>query len=899
MKSRSEARWIIGISSFLVVSLFAVMRDAGAQAAVSTACLKCHSSSGWLDNGPTSNDVKAHNALAEQLPLNLSPAPSGSPFYKIGDAYSGSIHSTPSFAPTLTDQVTCQGCHGNARNAHFGTTAIPSTSTCGNCHDTSAFLSTAHANSNSSPDIFFDQLGKGKTKATTFTSLIDPPVALYKSNQKTAVTRNLRIEECSVCHNYALQYPHYTKGIAQGKIPDPQVGCAACHNAHIPAPSGSQLPTVSSTVSVARVSGSTVLSATPGVGRQVSYRNLKPYKVDDTGAQNLNAGTWRRGSQYAISNLTILTGTGTMSSGPNRFTSSAGGFLANVQADDTLFISGTASTSTTLPANATPTPNAPITVQATLDKAGFEIVSVIDDNTLEISPTPTRSTNVTYTRAGGTSTLSVAVPLTGSFSFEIRNMNTNTETLCGSCHTQGTYKYSVFGKKPDKTFVDVSATHNKNVLAQYRNSGHADITTPAFEEFSARPYGGSHATTYPFDMSITGSGGVGTLRNGGNTKFDLTVTPSATSAYLVASGNTSLPLMGSNNYTCFQCHNGFATIDYLLDRQGTPDASVLWGDANPTCYTCHDPHQAGAGKNVRIPVKLAYNSRFVDATKNPRGGINKFLDGTDIPPNVGTSIICLFCHQGRESGLTVYKAIKAANASLDPYTSPNTVINSTSGISFVNSHYLDTGSVVWSRNAWEFFFSGTAQRYYKGVPAHQETNCTGCHMGEANADNTEGGHTWKPKLETCKQCHSEGITKFEDIPATGDFDGDGTVKTAFEEIGTLGDPALGDSGLLGQLKARLAAQTPPIYYNPAQNPYFFANTGSTTNFTAWTTSTLAAAFNLNLLYKSGNCVPYHNVFYGAQILQDSLKALGVDTSAYDRGPTNRSATDYRTIVVNP
>ena len=99
-------------------------------------------------------------------------------------------------------------------------------------------------------------------------------------------------------------------------------------------------------------------------------------------------------------------------------------------------------------------------------------------------------------------------------------MQTNSETLCSSCHTQGKYKFSAWGKKQDGDFIDVAQTHNSNVSTQYANSGHADITAAAFEEFSARPYGTSHVTTYPFDMSITGSGGVGSLRNKGNTLFE-------------------------------------------------------------------------------------------------------------------------------------------------------------------------------------------------------------------------------------------------------------------------------------------------------------------------------------------------------------------------------------------
>jgi hypothetical protein len=161
------------------------------------------------------------------------------------------------------------------------------------------------------------------------------------------------------------------------------------------------------------------------------------------------------------------------------------------------------------------------------------------------------------------------------------------------------------------------------------------------------------------------------------------------------------------------------------------------------------------------------------------------LDGTDIPSNAGTGIICLFCHQGRESGLTVYIAIRKANAALDPYANPDTTIDAIDGISFANPHYLDSGSILWSKNAWEYIFGGVAQQYYNGVPAPQELNCTGCHMGEASADGLEGGHTWKPRLETCQQCHGQSITSFQNIPAVGDYDGDGTVTTAFNEIGTI------------------------------------------------------------------------------------------------------------------
>jgi hypothetical protein len=190
----------------------------------------------------------------------------------------------------------------------------------------------------------------------------------------------------------------------------------------------------------------------------------------------------------------------------------------------------------------------------------------------------------------------------------------------------------------------------------------------------------------------------------------------------------------------------------------------------------------------------------------------------------------------------------------------------------------------------------------------------GCHMSkepsEAFGKNEEGGHTWKPQLETCKECHVQvpEITKFSDIrPFTPvDYDGDGVFGTVFEEIGTItaNTPQNGGStgtGLFGQLVAALKAQG--ILYNPDVYPYFNSSTAPFPSFTAWTTNTLSAAFNLSWAYKSGACVYYHNSKYVVQILHDSLRALGAPPPAAAFRPAGpRPALDYRgdpRIVINP
>lgn len=446
------------------------------------------------------------------------------------------------------------------------------------------------------------------------------------------------------------------------------------------------------------------------------------------------------------------------------------------------------------------------------------------------------------------------------------NNELNIERLCAACHTVGTFKNSG------------GATHQKDVYTQWKQSGHADRTAAAFAEFSANPqyydpaYDTDHQTSYPIDMSkstFSSTGPANTTRNAGN-----------------------------NNFVCFRCHNGLTSLAYQDNVEGTTDAPVIFGDVTVTCITCHDPHEdvPGQTNNTRKPVLMTkYSSTQVTFSGNV------FLDNTPVPDETGNETICIFCHQGRESGYTLFwRKLRSGS----PLT----------GSSFLNSHYLGTGAMLWGRNAYEF-----GNKQYASVVEHQQTNCNGCHMSEGITDDI-GGHTWKIISDddavvnnaTCNSaaCHNNRV------PATnsgGQFDNfrDSVLDPAnnYDGIGGANGIAVEIANLSIQLKDLLQANG--VYYNDLAYPYFFTSGTYTTNFTAWTLPIYKAAFNLNFVIKGlpsmattqvgepNTTAAVHNYKYIIQILRDSydnLQANGVggqtNRSAQPRPAGTRPATNY-------
>jgi hypothetical protein len=375
---------------------------------------------------------------------------------------------------------------------------------------------------------------------------------------------------------------------------------------------------------------------------------------------------------------------------------------------------------------------------------------------------------------------------------------TSTELVCASCHTKGRYKFAG------------TATHQNDTFSQWTSSAHHDRVGIPWNEIAT--------SAYPLDLSKP--------------------TVAAPTA-------------------CQKCHNGLATIDYMgpidpATRRPTTK-SYVWGGAFAVCITCHDPHADGAGhtKNVRTPVFMTnYTGVFVGAFMG-----NVFLDTQPLPSNAGNSSICIFCHQGRESGLDLYKAKLA----------PERVAFGNITGNFKNNHYLGTAAMLWGANAYEL-----GGKSYTANFAHQQTNCVGCHMANPTVPVNVGGHTWRPNPASCNPCHS-AITAATDLsldPGAGFLTTSRATTDTTNYSGNSASIAIAQQiqDLQNYIIALLAANG--VFYDDTVNPYFFNNAipativngtanphRSATAFRQWTPPVYKAAFNLAIAAKANPSAP--------------------------------------------
>lgn len=323
---------------------------------------------------------------------------------------------------------------------------------------------------------------------------------------------------------------------------------------------------------------------------------------------------------------------------------------------------------------------------------------------------------------------------------------------------------------------------------------------------------------------------------------------------------------GTVDASCTRCHAPSEGFDYYIANFALP-ASGYPATYGFTCETCH----TGAGFTTgNAPLKSVSKVIF------PSG--NTINNTTS-----DSSFICMTCHQGRESKVSVDAAITAwVDTNANGYSDSA----DTKPLSFKNVHYLPAGATLYGSDAGVGYeYSGKS---YTGKWGHFDDSaikCVYCHKP------SESNHSFDPVFDAavCGVCHTEvtdgDITKIRK-GRSSDYDGDGsTTEKLSDEIAGL------QADLLAQMQSVATALGKPIAYSAASYPYFFNDTNangivdtdeatSANAFKSWTPALLKASFNYQFSVKEPGAWA-HNTKYMIQLLIDSIKDLG-GTKTYSR-----------------
>lgn len=296
--------------------------------------------------------------------------------------------------------------------------------------------------------------------------------------------------------------------------------------------------------------------------------------------------------------------------------------------------------------------------------------------------------------------------------------------------------------------------------------------------------------------------------------------------------------------SCAKCHSADGLPTFLAEG-----VNVSTQPANGfQCATCHNDLQE-------------FTLHEVTEVKFPSGATLAFED----PENN----LCLMCHQGRESTVSVDKAIGDTEAD---------VVSET--LKFRNPHYFAAGATLFGGDAMGAYqYEG---KEYVGLNKHSKVNqCTDCH----------NEHSLEVDWESCVECHEE-VTSAADMQNIRynfvDIDGDGDDEEGlYFEVQTVLDtlmPAI-------QVYAAETAGS-PIVYDAHAYPYWFVDTNGDgvadpeevsfdNGYATWTPRLLRAAYNLQWASKDPGAYT-HNGAYILQVLIDSLEDIGGDVTAMSR-----------------
>lgn len=296
---------------------------------------------------------------------------------------------------------------------------------------------------------------------------------------------------------------------------------------------------------------------------------------------------------------------------------------------------------------------------------------------------------------------------------------------------------------------------------------------------------------------------------------------------------------GEVSSRCAKCHTTSGYEQFI----GTGTVSAQPPADGVECEACHSDPDRGTLRD------------HTDVT---------FPSGVEIE-GLGPEALCMECHQGRASKLTVDEDIADANVPDDDTVS--------SDLGFVNIHYhvaaaTQFGTVV--KGGYEY----DGNLYDARFPHVTGYNaCYTCH----------NPHSLHVDLGPCNTCHT-GVRDPKDIRYYGsfvDYDGDGDMEEGiYYEIPTFKDRLY---AAIQRYAARIIGS--PIGYDSHSYPYFFNDTNGNgvidsseanygNRYASFTARLLKACYNYQVALKDPNAFA-HGGKYVIQLLYDSIADLSM------------------------
>ncbi|NOY79224.1 MAG: T9SS type A sorting domain-containing protein [Calditrichaeota bacterium] len=251
----------------------------------------------------------------------------------------------------------------------------------------------------------------------------------------------------------------------------------------------------------------------------------------------------------------------------------------------------------------------------------------------------------------------------------------------------------------------------------------------------------------------------------------------------------------ANREGCAECHSGYGFI-HKIDPNSALEKTT--GFPQTTCAVCHDPHSADVEHQLRTEADVT-------------------LKNGDVISFGGAGKLCMNCHHARQDAATYSNAYH-------PHYGP---------------HHSPQADMLAGTNAVTFGMNIPSSNHKNVV----KDACVTCHMGATPATGKPGhdyvgAHTFamhwtNPQDSTqevdnvapCQTCHGN-ITSFDDIMAKKDYDGDGTIESAQDEVAGLLDEVGKLLPPLGDPKVVESSAYTPVQLKAAYNYEFVKNDGS-------------------------------------------------------------------------